>query len=115
VLIAENEVLYKVISDKQFIFKIDDLINHFKKKKILIDKNITWIDIKESILFLNIVFINNERLFNVYISKDSGKILNAYSYNIFNDQNKNLTQIINYNDGYYYLTIDSNLVEIKFN
>jgi len=115
VLIAENEVLYNVISDKQFIFKIDDLINHFKKKKILIDKNITWIDIKESNLFLNIVFINNERLFNVYISKDSGKILNAYSYNIFNDQNKNLTQIINYNDGYYYLTIDSNLVEIKFN
>lgn len=113
ILLQSSNKIHNIKTKEDVNFNQADILKYFYKKErySIVEKQINWIDMVETSDFYEIIFADKKKIFSVCLSKTDGYLLGGYSYPI----TERATTIIQYNNKYYYFSLDSNLSQISFN
>jgi len=111
-----NNKIYNIKNKKSIKFDLNELVTYaLKNERYKLNKKVlSWIDFTEYENYYKLLFNDKKKIFSLLISKNNGMILNLNSYSFFNEKNPNTSYIFEYNNSYYYLSLDSILSKISF-
>jgi hypothetical protein len=112
---SDNKI-YNVNKKIKIPFDIEKVIKFYALNDgyKIIAKTLSWVDIVETNNSYKIVFNDRSKIFTLFISKSDGKILNGNKYTFFNEKNPNTSYIFEYNNNYYFYSLDSILTKLTF-